>query len=278
MKHLVLFLALSVTDCIIEDNTGDDVPAPFCGDGSVNLSSEQCDDGNNLSGDGCSATCTTEVPQNQAHISATWQLRNEATNSATACPTGYDTAALYSQPVNASGQPAGSVIVDLFDCAASAGTSAALPASMYQVWIEIADHNNTMVYAKSLSAIVDVTTSDKTFNAQILNDGGYFQLAWTLRGATSNNALTCAQAAANGVEAIGTDVSNSSNSNSDIFTCSDQSGITAGYLAATYTVAVHALNASDQNIGSAPDLVNKVIASRNQVTDLGTISIPITGL
>lgn len=277
MKHMVLLLALSVTGCII-DNTADDVPGPFCGDGAVNTAAEQCDDGNNISGDGCSATCTTEVPNNQAHIGATWQLRSEATMTATACPTGYDTAALYSQPVNASGQPAGSAIIDLFNCADNAGTSAALPPGMYQVWIEITDHNNTMVYAKSLSAIVDVTTVDKTFNAQILNDGGYFQLAWALRGANSNSALTCAQAAANGVEAIGTDVSNASNSNSDIFTCSDQVGITAGYLAATYTVAVHALNASDQVIGAAPDLVNKVINPRNQVTDLGTITIPITGL
>ena len=34
--------------------------APYCGDGIVNQTSEQCDDGNNTSGDGCSATCQTE--------------------------------------------------------------------------------------------------------------------------------------------------------------------------------------------------------------------------
>ena len=32
----------------------------FCGDGTVDLG-EQCDDGNNLSGDGCSSTCRTEL-------------------------------------------------------------------------------------------------------------------------------------------------------------------------------------------------------------------------
>lgn len=32
---------------------------PYCGDG-IKQSNEQCDDGNNVSGDGCSATCTTE--------------------------------------------------------------------------------------------------------------------------------------------------------------------------------------------------------------------------
>jgi uncharacterized repeat protein (TIGR01451 family) len=33
---------------------------PFCGDGYVNQSSEQCDDGNTSNGDGCSSQCTTE--------------------------------------------------------------------------------------------------------------------------------------------------------------------------------------------------------------------------
>ena len=32
----------------------------FCGDGSANEASEQCDDGNTVSDDGCSATCQTE--------------------------------------------------------------------------------------------------------------------------------------------------------------------------------------------------------------------------
>ncbi len=37
------------------------IPIPYCGDGTVNSPSEQCDDGNNISGDGCSAICTSEV-------------------------------------------------------------------------------------------------------------------------------------------------------------------------------------------------------------------------
>lgn len=36
-------------------------PAPFCGDGIINQASEQCDDGNNQDGDGCSANCQIEV-------------------------------------------------------------------------------------------------------------------------------------------------------------------------------------------------------------------------
>jgi cysteine-rich repeat protein len=267
-------LMLLVTGCVIEssDDTG---PTPFCGDG-VTDSGEQCDDGNNINGDGCSAACVTELPP-QAHITANWQLKNVA-GAVTACPQGFDTAAVYSQKIDSAGNNVGSPNIDLFDCSANTGTVDVDPA-LYSVWFEIANHDNTSVYAKSLSAAVDVTTADKTFSAQILNDGGYFQLQWTLRGATSNNVLTCAQAmAAGGVEAASTDVSNSQNSASDVFDCTDNYGITAGFLAATYTVSVAALNNSNQSIGTAPALTNKVIGPKNAVTNLGSVTIPITGL
>ena len=149
---------------------------------------------------------------------------------------------------------------------------------MYLSWIELANDNNTSVYAKSLSAVVDVTVSDKTFSTQILVDGGYFMLSWNLQGGSTNAPLTCAQAAADGVEAIGTDVTNGSNSNSDIFPCEDKRGVTAGYTMGTYTVSVAALNTADQSIGTAPELTNRRIEAPNKVTDLGTITIPITGL
>ena len=227
---------------------------------------------------GCIITSGDDTGEN-AFVSATWQLRSEATNTQVTCPPTFDTAALYNQPVDANGNNAGPVIIDLFNCADGSGTSAPLPPTTYLTWVEIANTNNTNVYAKSLSAPVDVTVSDKTFNTQILVDGGYFQLQWQLQGASSNAPLTCAQAnAAGGVEAVGTDVSDPNNSNSDIFTCEDKYGVTAGYTAGTYTVSVAALNANDASIGTAPTLTNKVIQDKNQVTNLGTITIPITGL
>lgn len=45
-------------------NFGTEIPfisISYCGDGEVNQPSEQCDDGNNVSGDGCSATCQLET-------------------------------------------------------------------------------------------------------------------------------------------------------------------------------------------------------------------------
>ncbi len=228
---------------------------------------------------GCIIT-TGDDDGEDAFISATWSLREEATNNNNVtCPPGFDTAALYNQPVDANGNNAGPVIVDLFDCAAKAGTSAPLPPTTYLTWVVIANHDNTDQYATSLSAFVDVTTSDKTFNTQILVDGGYFQVAWDLVGAQSNASLTCAQAdAAGGVSLIGTQVSNPSNSNEDLFDCEDFSGITAGYTMGTYTVSLAALNAAEQSVGTAPEITNAVIGDANAVTKLGTVEIPIDGL
>ena len=222
---------------------------------------------------------TSGDDSSDAYISANWQLKNVATNQTTPCPAGYDTAAVYNQPTDSAGSPVGQPIIDLFDCAAMSGTTAPLPPTTYLTWVEITTRTNTSApYAKSLSAPVDVTVSDKTFSAQILNDGGYFQLQWGLVGANTNAPLTCAQAGAGGVEAVGTDVSTPSNSNSDIFDCGDKYGVTAGYRSATYTVSVAALGAGDASIGTAPALTNKAIPERNGVTNLGNIQIPITGM
>jgi len=124
-----------------------------------------------------------------------------------------------------------------------------------------------------------VSVSDKSFTAQILNDGGYFQFAWNLYGASTNNDLTCVSAgAAGGVDAVATDVSDSSNSASDRFDCEAAAGVTAGYRAATYTVSISAVSSNGTSIGTGPTLTNKTIGIKNAVTDLGTIEIPITGL
>jgi hypothetical protein len=227
---------------------------------------------------GCIITSGDDTGED-AVISATWALRSEASGTEAPCPPGFNTAALYNQPVDANGNDVGEPFIDLFDCARKSGTSAPLPPTTYLTWVEITNDNNTSLYAQSLSAYVDVTLEDKTFNTQILVDGGYFQLQWDLRGATSNSSLTCAQAgAAGGVSLIGTQVSNPSNSNEDLFDCEDKYGITAGYTMGTYTVSVAALNAADQSIGTAPELTNKVIEFPNKVTNLGTVNIPITGL
>jgi cysteine-rich repeat protein len=233
---------------------------------------EQCDDGNTTSFDGCSETCTLESAY---QITASWQLRNIA-GTLQACPTGYDTAAVISQPIDSAGNNVGAPIVDLFNCASNSGTTADLSSGRYKVHIAITNTSGTLTYATTPTEIV-VLDSNKTFSASIYTDGGYFAWAWNLVGATSNNALTCAQAGADGVELVST-LTNSTNAVSDIWDCADGSGLTAALAAGTYTVSADAINANNQAIGTAATLTNKQIMAPNKITDLGTVTIPIDGM
>jgi hypothetical protein len=225
------------------------------------------------------AGCIITSGEEDAYITANWTFRNEATDTPTGCPGGFDTVALYNQEVTGDGSFIGAPIIDLFNCAANSGVSAPLPPALFLSWIEVTDHNNTSVYAKSTSAYVDVTVSDKSFSAQILNDGGYFEFSWALKGASSNTALSCDQAGVGGGKPKGIQlqafVSGSSASAQDIFDCADGHGITAGYVAGNYDVLIDAL--SPDPVGSAPTITSS-IAPKNVVTSLGTVTIPINGL
>jgi cysteine-rich repeat protein len=292
MKHLGWIALLLLAAC---EGGGSINTGPVCGDG-LREGAEACDDGNIVGGDGCSATCAIESTCGNdvvepgedcdgtadctdectllAQMTATWTIESIDGTSA-GCPPTYDTAAVYSQEVDASGNNIGSPIIDLFDCADSTGQVLLDPGN-YRVWIAITTANNSQTYAQSLSAFVDLTTTDQTFSASILTDGGYFQLAWNLVGANSSLPLTCTEAASNGVELVST-LSGPNTMISDIWNCEDGSAITGGLAAGTYTLSVAALDASDGSIGTAPTLTNKVIMGPNKVTDLGTIEIPIDG-
>jgi cysteine-rich repeat protein len=54
----------------------------FCGDGTMNVAGETCDDGNNQGGDGCAANCTTEIRRmtvlDPVRAKATAQVRSLA--------------------------------------------------------------------------------------------------------------------------------------------------------------------------------------------------------
>jgi hypothetical protein len=223
---------------------------------------------------------------NDAFITANWTLKSIASGTTASCPPGFDTAALYSQQVDSNGNKIGSAIIDLFNCDANTGTSAALPPGIYDVFVVIANHDNTSQYAESLTQTVDITAADKSFAETLYVDGGYFSVGWNLTKASNGAALLCSDVAGiGGVEAISTDVSNSSNSASDIFPCEDHVGVTGGFRNGTYTVHVDAINTANppQSIGDAPDLLNKVIGPTpqfmsNTVNNLGTVNVPITAL
>ena len=65
-KNLLLGLVLgvmlfvSVTGIASATPSEEIVVLPVCGDGTINQAGEECDDGNLVSGDSCSATCQIE--------------------------------------------------------------------------------------------------------------------------------------------------------------------------------------------------------------------------
>jgi hypothetical protein len=133
-----------------------------------------------------------------------------------------------------------------------------------------------MKYASTTSVLLELTQDGLTVSTIMYTDGGYFQFAWNLVGETSGNTLTCATAGGDGVELIST-LSGTQSAYSDIFDCTDGTGLTAGLPAGSYVLSIAALNGAEQAIGSAPVFTNQIQAP-NKITDLGTITIPITGL
>lgn len=270
-----LVFASSLAACAVQATTT--VSNPVCGDGVVD-GTEQCDHGpsNGQPGDTCSATCTNVQPQPVTHkTTVNWSVR--AVNDAVlSCPVGADRATVVSQKLDASGTAVGAPVTDVFACSTGTGTTAGLEPARYRSWIELGDGTN--LYAQGLSHVVDLTSADGSYDTRIIDDGGYFTFAWHLVGASTANPLTCGGAGATGAEAISTDVNNSANAASDIFTCSDGAGVTKPLRAGAYTVSIDALDSQNRAIGTAPALTNRAILDRNRVTELGTIDIPITGM
>jgi hypothetical protein len=223
---------------------------------------------------GCIISSGDDTSGSDVNITATWDIKS-VSGAPVGCPAGFDTAALYSQEIDANYNNVGPAVVDLFDCTAADAVSDPLNPTTYYSWIQIENHDGSSVYAATVDAFIDLTTTNKTFSADILSDGGYFQMTWqlTVGGVPSSCA---ANADVAGVEALSTEVGNSNNSASDIFKCSDHYGVTAGLLAGTYTVSVDALNAANQAIGTnSTVLTNQTVKTQNQVTNLGTVSIEL---
>ena len=207
-------------------------------------------------------------------ITTRWTFQDLATQQTTACPTGFDTVAVNTQAVDAIG-PFGPTFVDLYDCDAAAGTGLFDP-GVYDTWMEVTTPDLSQLYGDSLTSEVDVFNRDAFVDNDILNDGGYFALSWDLVGETSNRALSCADANVNQIDAVSVSIASRDAMETDQFTCDDHFGVTGAFLKGDYTVTLQLSNKGRPVDGSA-DLATQTINSRNSVTDLGHIKIPIAG-
>jgi hypothetical protein len=211
-----------------------------------------------------------------AAISARWSLRNMIDGAVTGCPSGFDTVEMITQATDGSGAPVGEPTIDLFDCRHGAGISSALVPDVYQVWLEVRSHDLSELYAQSLSQVLDVRRADQQLYADILNDGGYFQVSWDLVGASSQQPLGCSQVGFDGLATISTAIADPRRAYDDAFTCESHAAVSGGLLQGSYTITIDAM-AGRAAIGRITSLTNQPIYGQNRVTDLGHILIPIEG-
>jgi cysteine-rich repeat protein len=238
----------------------DVIDPPHCGDGVVQADEgEQCDDGNAISGDGCSSTCKSEGGEPFVH--ASWNLVT-IDGGASACPSADDTATVIATPID----PVTTPYVDMFPCIDGAGNTQSLPAGRYRVKIEIDDLQQP--FATSLPEDVTLTAGATDVDADIYTDAGYFAAQWQLQTMTGQP-MSCAVAGANEVDIITND---GGGDQLFPFVCGAPGGI-AGPLrdGSNYMVRLEAVTGM-KLIGVSAIMV-KGITGPNTVTDLGTVPI-----
>ncbi len=234
--------------------------------------------GNGGAGEGgAGGKADDETSASDRTLSASWSIRDLATHSEVACPQGFDTVALQAQRIKADGSAIGDPTIDLYDCVDGLG-DATLEAGRYRVTLSIVSHDGSDVYASSIEAVIDLGETDQAASFSIVRDGGYFSLAWNLVGETSGDPLECDDVTSlDGIEMVAT-LAGSVEAISDIWNCDDGAGTTAALPAGMYTVSVDALDEGNAALGVAPTLADREIKPLNQVTYLGTVTVPITGL
>jgi hypothetical protein len=196
------------------------------------------------------------------------------------CPSGFATVALHNQEVDpVTGRDVGSPFVDLFDCAAMRDFTDVLPPGVYETSLSVTNDTGSQVYADSISQITDVTVDDKTFQTEIIDNGGYFKFGWDLRDKPSNAAITCNDLlASDGVGVTSTLTSNSAIFVGDDYDCVDGEifyVFTDPLAKGSYNVAIQPINSAGQSIGDTTLLSNKAIGDRNAVTDLGVVTLNV---
>jgi hypothetical protein len=228
------------------------------------------------------------------HIAASWHVDSVDDTghvTPTSCPQGVTTAALHTVAASSDGVMLDSCMtandncfIDLYDCDAFSGVTSPLPAQNYLTWIELSGDDINQPYAISTAGFVNITNVDMSFDTEILVDGGYFKLSWSLQGETSGQTVSCADTAASraaggSVEVTSTLVG-SMTALSDKFDCEDHFGYSAPLPWGSYQIVMDALDSRDSRLGSqSTPLGTQVIGNEpNSIVDLGHVVLLIAGM
>lgn len=217
------------------------------------------------------------VPVEDATIDAEWSFRtvnpNGQLSPPNSCPPGFNTVELHNQEVDAGLFPIGPEVVELFDCIDMGNFSDPLPPGLYETFLSVTSDGGGSVYAESIPEIIDVTVSDQLYSTDIIDNGGYFKVAWDLREEGTNAPLDCADIAGIGGVEISSTIAGAQDGVTDIFDCEIGADFSAPVMEGTYVVTVEALDTAKLAIGQGALLNNRVMRDRNQVTDLGTVTL-----
>ncbi len=236
-----------------------------------------------VSSTACGMSSDTTPPPpgpTSARITASWSFNTYANkdNAPTApCPTGFDTATVYVRPWDEfAGDFTGPAVAsDLFDCSAKVGTTGLLD-GVFQVWVQIENHDGSSVYARSEAEVVDTANGDASITLPTLfTDAGYFDLSWDLLRAGSNQRLHCADAGITSSGRISTSAQMTSGGTIyvDKFSCDDGYGITSELPVGLYDVTVTVSSMPGMDIGASAPIQNKEITAPNGLTSLGHVQI-----
>jgi len=94
IRFLAVMVCVLATGCLLDNDDGPHI-IEGCGDRSIDVFRETCDDGNTKPGDGCSSRCEIETP-----VTAHWTLENSAGEP---CPAGFDTIGMTVQTLRVNG-------------------------------------------------------------------------------------------------------------------------------------------------------------------------------
>lgn len=145
----------------------------------------------------------------------------------------------------------------------------------YQIWVELVANGGT--YAQSLSVIDTVVGVDKDITVDIHEDRGFFFVQWSLEGGTSRAPLSCAQVPdLQSISLLATPVGAGARIDS-FMDCAPGVGASKALPVGQYTLSLDAINSSNRALGTAGIALRQPINDRNEVTNLGSVVIPIDG-
>jgi hypothetical protein len=227
-----------------------------------------------------STACTADT---SARVTAIWSFNTYANRDSAPtapCPNGYDTATVYVRPWDPFvGDFTGAAIAsDFFDCAAKSGTTDPLD-GVFQVWVQIENHDGSLVFAASPSEVIDTADlRNPTIELPTLFlDAGYFDVSWDLE--RSARRVHCSDVGLAGGQVTATVMATGHSSIvGGKFDCSDGYGVSDPLLADSYLVTLTA-GIPGMDIGVSAPIDNVEVTAPNGpehgLTHLGVVKIPV---